>query len=156
LHIVNVVGLTRIDRSIEIQAPLEKVWRALTTVAELSAWFRVQIEGEIAAGNEVDMISLYPGHEGKRFRVRFVELTPPKRFVWQWHPGAVDPSVDYSQEPRTTVTFNLEPFAGGTRLTVAETGFDEVSLIRRAKVYGDNSQGWTEVLVWLQKHVEAS
>jgi uncharacterized protein YndB with AHSA1/START domain len=58
-------------------------------------------------------------------------------------------------EPRTTVTFTLEPTATGTRLSVAETGFDAISLARRAKVYGDNSQGWTEVLVWLERYAEA-
>jgi hypothetical protein len=54
------------------------------------------------------------------------------------------------------VTFTLEPSAKGTRLSVAETGFDQISLARRAKVYEDNSQGWTEVLVWIRKHVEAA
>ena len=52
------------------------------------------------------------------------------------------------------VTFTLEPSARGTRLSVSETGFDEISLARRAKVHKDNSQGWPEVLVWLQKYVE--
>jgi len=83
-------------------------------------------------------------------------MTAPRRFVWEWHPGAVDPSVDYTSEPWTTVTFTLEAIEGGTRLSVAETGFDEVSLARRAKVYGDNSQGWTEVLGWLQGYVQAA
>ena len=40
--------LSRIDRTIEINAPPERVWRALTSAAELSAWFQVTIEGEIA------------------------------------------------------------------------------------------------------------
>jgi uncharacterized protein YndB with AHSA1/START domain len=150
------VDLSRIDRTIEIKAPPERVWRALTSAAELSAWFQVTIEGEIAPGNEVWMTTVHPQHAGQRFRVRFVEMTPPRRFVWQWHPGAVDPSVDYSREPRTTVTFTLEPSGDGTRLSVAETGFDQISLARRAKVYSDNSQGWTEVLGWLRQHVEAA
>jgi len=148
--------LSRIDRTIEIKAPPERVWRALTNAKELSAWFQVTIEGDIAPGQEVWMTSLHAQHAGVRFRVRFAEMTPPKRFVWQWHPGAVDPKVDYSHEPLTTVTFKLEPSETGTRLSVAETGFNEISLARRAKVYGDNSQGWTEVLVWIQKHVEAA
>jgi uncharacterized protein YndB with AHSA1/START domain len=83
-------------------------------------------------------------------------MTPPRRFVWQWHPGEVDASVDCSREPRTTVAFTLEPSEAGTRLRVDETGFDEISLARRAKVYGDNSQGWTEVLGWLQRYLEAA
>jgi hypothetical protein len=37
-------------------------------------------------------------YAGQRFRVRFVEMTQPVRFVWQWRPGAVDPNVDYSRE----------------------------------------------------------
>lgn len=146
--------MTRIDRTIEIQAPPERVWRALTNAKELSTWFQVKIEGEIAAGNEVWMEATHKGHQGIRFRVLFVELTPPKRFAWQWHPGAVDPNVDYSSEPRTTVTFTLEPSGSGTRLTLAETGFNEISLARRAKVFADNTRGWTEVLVWLSNHAE--
>jgi uncharacterized protein YndB with AHSA1/START domain len=148
--------LTRIDRTIEIKAPPERVWRALTNSKELSTWFNVTIEGDIAPGNEVWMTSLSKGHEGVRFRVRFVEMTAPTRFVWQWHPGAVDPNVDYSREPRTTVTFTLEPTKSGTRVSLAETGFDGISLARRAKVFGDNSQGWTEVLVWLSNYAEAA
>jgi uncharacterized protein YndB with AHSA1/START domain len=54
------------------------------------------------------------------------------------------------------VTFTLKPSGAGTYLTVVETGFDAISLARRAKVYGDNSQGWTEVLVWLQRYAEAA
>jgi uncharacterized protein YndB with AHSA1/START domain len=146
--------LSRIDRTIEIKAPPERVWLALTNAAELAAWFQVTIEGEIAPGNEVWMTSVHPQNTGQRFWVRFVEMLPPRRFVWRWHPGEADPNVDYAREPQTTVTFTLEPAGAGTRLVLAETGFDEISLARRAKVYSDNSQGWTEVLVWLQRYVE--
>src|SRR4029077_4180404 len=99
---------------------------------------------------------LSPGHEGPRFVGGVVEMPPPRRFVWQWHPGAVDPAVDYSKEPWTTVTFTLEPSAHGTRLNVSETGFDEISIARRAKVFADNSGGWTAVIVWIQQHAEAT
>jgi len=151
---MNVAELSRIDRTIEIGAPPERVWRALTNAAELSSWLQVTIEGEIAPGSEVWMTSVHPDHHGQRFRVRFTELTPPRRFVWEWHPGAVDPDVDYTREPRTTVTFTLEPSKRGTRLSVSETGFDAVSLARRAQVYTDNNQGWTTVVGWLQTYVE--
>ena len=142
-------SLSRIDRTITIKAPPERVYRALTTASEIAVWFQTVVEGEIAAGNEVWMTC-----SGQRFRVEFVEMTPPTRFAWRWHPGAVDPAVDYSQEARTTVTFTLEPAEGGTLLHVSETGFDEVRLARRAAVYEDNSNGWTEVLGWLHEYVE--
>jgi len=153
---MTIAELSRVDRAIEIQAPPGRVWRALTTKEELSAWFHVTIEGEIASGREIWMTLLHEQYAGVRFSVKIVELTPPSRFVWQWHPGAVDPNVDYSREPRTTVTFTLEPCPAGTRLSVAETGFDQISLERRAKVHQDNTQGWAEVVVWIRNHVEAS
>jgi uncharacterized protein YndB with AHSA1/START domain len=151
---MTIAELSRIDRTIHVKASPDRVWRALTNAGELSEWFQVRIEGDIAPDTEVWMTSVNPEHAGQRFRVRFTAMVAPHRFVWEWHPGEVDPNVDYSREPRTTVTFTLEPSESGTRLTVSETGFDEISLARRAKVYKDNSQGWAEVLVWLQRYVE--
>lgn len=151
---MTVVDLSRIDRTIEIDAPPERVWRALTNPKELSAWFQVEIDGEVAPNTEVWMTSLHKGYEGQRFRVKFTEITPPHRLAWQWHPGEVESGVDYSREPRTTVTFTLEPSGRGTRVHVAETGFDLIALARREKVYKDNSQGWAEVLGWLRTYAE--
>jgi uncharacterized protein YndB with AHSA1/START domain len=147
--------LSRIDQTIDIEAPPERVWRALTSSAELAAWFKVTIEGAIAPGAELWMTSTHEGYAGQRFRVRIVEMTPPQRFSWQWHPGEVDAAVDYAQEPMTTVTFTLEAAGAGTRLHVAETGFDAIALTRRSKVYRDNAQGWTEVVGWLRTYAEA-
>ena len=148
--------LSRIDRSIEIKAPPKRVWRALSNADELSAWFQVKIEGQLAPNSDLWMTSTHGQCTGMRFRVWIKEMTPPHRMVWEWHPGAIDPKVDYSREPRTTVTFTLEPSGEGTKLSVSETGFDEISLARRAKVFEDNKQGWAEVVVWLQKYVEAA
>ena len=151
---MTITDLTRIDRSVDIEASPERIWRALTDPAEISGWFQVSVEGSVEPGNEVWMTALHPDFAGQRFRVLFVEMTPPQRLVWKWHPGAIDPAVDYSLEPRTTVTFTLEPIAKGTRLSVAESGFDQVALERRAKVYADNTGGWTAVVLWIRKHVE--
>jgi uncharacterized protein YndB with AHSA1/START domain len=152
---MTIAEMSRIDRSIEIAAPPERVWRALTSANELSEWFKMSIEGDIAPGREVWMTVRHPGeYQGMRFPVKIVEMTPPRRFVWEWHPGAVDPNFDYAKEPRTTVTFTMEPSGRGTRLSVSETGFDALVVERRAKAYKENTQGWTEVLVWLQQHAE--
>jgi uncharacterized protein YndB with AHSA1/START domain len=145
----------RIDRTIEVNAPPDRVWRVLTTAKDVAAWFQMKVEGEIVEGADVWMTTTNPAYAGQRFKVRIKEVTPPRRFVWEWHPGAVDPAVDYSKERCTTVTFTLEPSGRGTRLSVAETGFDAISLERRAKVYADNTQGWSIVTVWIQEYAEA-
>ena len=144
----------RIDRTIELAAPPDRVWKALTTPDEIAAWFHVAIDGPLASGHEVWMTLTGAKGVGKRFRVKVVEMDAPRRFAWEWHPGEIDPAVDYSREPRTRVTFTLEPSARGTRLTLSETGFTDVSLARRAKVFGDNTKGWTQVLAWFQSYVE--
>jgi uncharacterized protein YndB with AHSA1/START domain len=146
--------LLRIDRTIEIEASPERVWRALTNPAELAIWIEVTMEGEFSPGNEVWMTSTNPQFAGMRWPVRIVEMMPPRRLVWLWHPGQIDSAVDYSKEPMTTVTFTVEPSGQGTRLTVSETGFDELSLERRAAALMANTEGWTEVLASLQRHVE--
>jgi uncharacterized protein YndB with AHSA1/START domain len=151
-----IAELSRIDRTVDIQATPERVWRALTDPHELATWFRVTIEGEIAPGAEVWMSSVLPQHAGQRWPVRIVEMTRPRRMVWQWHPGEIDPKVDYAREPQTTVTFTLEPSARGTRVSVSETGFDAITLERRAKAYADNTQGWTEVMAWLQEYAQTA
>lgn len=151
-----IAELSRIDRTVDIQATPERVWRALTDPHELAAWFRVKIEGHIAPGAEVWMSSVLPQHAGQRWPVRIVEMTRPRRMVWQWHPGEIDPKVDYAREPQTTVTFTLEPSALGTRVSVTETGFDAITLERRAKAYADNTQGWTEVMAWLQEYAQTA
>ncbi len=142
-------ALSRIDCSITIKASPQRVYRALTTASELSAWFQVTVEGEIAIGNEVWITGF-----GQRTSIHIIEMTPPTRFAWRWHPGRVDPAVDYAKETRTTVTFTLQPADGGTLLQVSETGFDEVSLARRASVYKDNTNGWSAVVVWLRDYVQ--
>ena len=145
----------RIDRAIEVNATPERVWRVLTTAKDLGAWFQMHVEGELTLGADVWMTTTNPAYAGMRFVMRIKELTPPRRFVWQWHPGAVDPAIDYSTEPWTTVTFTIEPSGNGTRLSMSETGFNALSLARRAKAYADNTQGWAEVMVWIQQYAEA-
>ena len=65
--------------------------------------------------------------------VDVVKLEAERSFAWHWHPAAIDPDVDYSKEPRTLVEFTLEDAPGGTKLTVVESGFDQVPAARRAE-----------------------
>jgi hypothetical protein len=57
-------------------------------------------------------------------------------------PFAIDPRIDYSSEPTRLVVFKLEEIAGGTQLTITESGFDRIPLARRAKAFTSNEQGW--------------
>ena len=49
--------------------------------------------------------------------------------------------------------FRLEEVEkGGTRVTVTESGFDRLSLARRAKAFADNEKGWEIQMAALQEY----
>ena len=145
----------RIEKSIELSAPVERVWRALTDPAEFGAWFRVKLDGPFVPGELSRGRITYPGYEHVRWEARVVAMDRPRLFSFTWHPYGIDPEVDYSQEPPTLVEFRLEPTSTGTRLSIVESGFDKVPSHRRAEAFRLNDGGWTQQIRNIQAHVEA-
>jgi uncharacterized protein YndB with AHSA1/START domain len=145
--------LSLIQKHTLLRAPRSRVWRALTDAAEFARWFGVLIEGGFAPGARVRMTSTIPECNGEVFYVTIERMEPEHTFSWRWHPGMQQPDVDYSKEPTTLVTFTLEETPEGTSLTVVESGFDQITLARRARVYEENVQGWEYQLKEIAKHV---
>jgi uncharacterized protein YndB with AHSA1/START domain len=147
----------RIERKILLKAPLARVWRALSDATEFGDWFGVDFKGKaFVSGKPLKGQITYPGYEHIVMEV-FVERVVPQRLLsWRWHPAAIDPAVDYSQEPTTLVVFELEEGEGGIWLTVVESGFDKIPAARRTAVFRMNSSGWDEQMKNIEKHVAAS
>ena len=95
----------------------------------------------------------HPGYEHVVFEITIERMEPERLFSWRWHPYAVEPGVDYSAEPTTLVVFELADTPDGTRLTVVESGFDQVPLARRAQAYRMNGEGWTIQMQAIEKYV---
>ena len=76
--------------------------------------------------------------------------------AFRWHPAAIEPGTDYSAEPTTLVEFRLDEEAGGTRLTVVESGFDRLPAARRSEAFRINAGGWSEQLRNIERHVTAA
>lgn len=143
----------RIEKQIELKAPVSRVWRALTDHREFGEWFRVRIEGPFVPGQVSRGHVTYPGYEHLRWEVVVQKLEPETLFSFTWHPYAVDPGHDYSGETPTLVEFRLQPIPGGTRLTVTESGFDRVPADRRAEAFRMNTEGWGAQLRNVETHV---
>jgi uncharacterized protein YndB with AHSA1/START domain len=92
-------------------------------------------------------------HEGTRFAVWVEQVEPLRRLSFRWHPYAVEPGRDYSNEPTTLVTFDLEEVPGGTRLVITESGFDAIPVDRRAKAFETNSEGWAGQATLVSRYV---
>ena len=144
----------RIEKSIELRAPVERVWRAITDPVEFGAWFRVKLEGPFVVGEETRGSITHPGYEHLTWRATIIDIDAPRRFAFTWRPYAVDPNVDYSSETPTLVEFQLEPIPGGTRLRVVESGFDAVPSARRDEAFRMNERGWSEQVKNIKAHVE--
>ena len=144
----------RIERKVLIKAPRARVWRALSDAGEFGEWFGVNFKGKtFVAGKHVQGKITYPGYEHLTMDVLIERIVPEQLLSWRWHPAAIDPKADYSQEPTTLVEFELKEVDGDTMLTVVESGLDKIPLARRADVFRMNSSGWDEQMENIKKHV---
>jgi uncharacterized protein YndB with AHSA1/START domain len=144
----------RIERQILLKAPRSRVWRALSNAEEFGNWFGVALKGKnFAAGQRMQWQMTYPGYEHIVFEVVIERMEPEHLLSYRWHPYAVDPAIDYSQEPTTLVEFKLQETEDGTLLSVLESGFDNVPVSRRLEAFRMNSDGWDEQMQNIERHV---
>jgi uncharacterized protein YndB with AHSA1/START domain len=143
----------RIEKSIVLRAPRGRVWRAISDAQEFGNWFGVKLEGPFQAGGRVKGQITIPGYEHVVMDVTVERIEPERLFSFRWHPYAIDPKVDYSQEPTTLVELRLDEAEGGTKLTVVESGFDQIPAARRAEAFRMNERGWEGQLKNIERHV---
>jgi uncharacterized protein YndB with AHSA1/START domain len=146
----------RIEKRIELKAPVSRVWRALTDHREFGEWFRVKLDGPFAVGQTSRGQVTYPGYEHLKWEAVVQKMEAERLFSFTWHPYAIDPKLDYSKEPSTLVEFMLEKMPGGTLLRLTESGFDEIPSDRRLEAFRMNDGGWTEQMTNIEAYVTRS
>ena len=132
----------RIEKQLTLDVPRSRVWRALTDVAQFNTWFGVSLTTPFTPGAEVSGKITIRDYDHVTMTIWIETMEPERFFSFRWHPYAIEAGVDYSAEPTTLVSFTLEDVAGGTRLTIVESGFDAIPESRRAKAFSMNSSGW--------------
>jgi uncharacterized protein YndB with AHSA1/START domain len=154
----------RIEKTIVLRAPIDRVWRAISTAREFGAWFGCAFESEFVAGARVsgtiqptradaEVAKLQEPHKGKPFEFWVERIDAPRAIAFRWHPFAIDPNVDYSNEPTTLIVFELTEIDGGTRLQITESGFDKIPLERRARAFVANETGWEHQTRLVEKYL---
>ncbi|HTI64960.1 MAG TPA: SRPBCC family protein [Gemmatimonadaceae bacterium] len=155
----------RIEKRILLRASRDRVWRALTDSHEFGTWFGMRFTEPFAAGKRMtativptavdrETAAMQKQFEGLTVEIVVERIEPKRLFSYRWHPGAVDPKVDYGQEPMTLVEFVLDDAEAGILLTVTESGFDKIPLARRASAFSGNDDGWTKVVTLIEKYLE--
>jgi len=147
----------RIEKRIELEAPVSRVWRALTDYREFGEWFRVKLDGPFVPGQVSRGQITYPGYEHVKWQAVVQKMEPERLFSFTWpHPKSFDKEdtpVDFSKEPTTLVEFRLEKTANGTLLVVTESGFDNLPADCRLEAFRRNEGGWAEQMKSIEAHV---
>lgn len=130
--------------TVEIAAPPERVFRAISDPKELPAWwgsdddYRVtKYTADVRVGGK--WRSEGKGNDGSEFAVEgeFVEIDAPKKLVQTW-------VAPWDGGNTTTITYRLESIDGGTRVTLRHHGF-----AGRPDSCRSHTEGWERVLSWL-------
>ena len=151
------VSTDRIEKEILLKAPQSRVWQALANAEEFGQWFRADFKGaHFVAGQFTQGKLLYPGYEHLTLSVLVESIEPERRLCLRWHPYAIDPAQDFSQEPMTLIEFTMQAVAAGTLLRVVESGFDQIPLSRRHEAFRMNSDGWAAQMKNIASYVDAA
>jgi len=143
----------RLEKRIEVKAPVSRVWRALTDYREFGEWFRLKLDRPFVEGQVSRGQITYPGYEHLKWEAVVQKMEPERLFSFTWHPYAIDAKADYSKEPPTLVEFKLEKTPTGTLLLLTESGFDKIPAGRRLDAFRMNDGGWTQQMKNIESHV---
>lgn len=143
----------RIEKRIELKAPVSKVWQALTDYHQFGEWFGVKLDGPFVPGQTTRGQITHPGYEHCYWVAAVKKMEPEHFFSFTWHPYAIDTKRDYSKETPTLVEFRLEKIEAGTRLVVTESGFDKIPNDRRLEAFRMNDNGWTKQMENIDSYV---
>ena len=131
-----------------IDAPIERVWQAITTPSEIKQWFfGVDTEADWRPGGRLVHRGEY---QGKPYldKGEIVEFKRPRRLVhthWSDVSGLPDVPEHYQR-----VAWELVPHDGGTTLTVTEHNLPSADAAKTSE------QGWTGALQALKELLERS
>jgi uncharacterized protein YndB with AHSA1/START domain len=147
----------RIEKQIELKAPVDRVWRALTDYREFGEWFRVELQEPFVVGQLARGRVLHPGYEHIVWEALIQKMEPERLFSFTWaqvqYLDKERYSPDYSHAPRTLVEFHLEPATAGTILTLIESGFENVPAAWRGDAQRGNEGGWTQQMKNIENYV---
>ena len=128
----------RIERTVELAHPPERVWQALTTAEGLGTWFGNSAEIDLRVGGQAKLT----WDHGHVAHLTIERVEPPRVFGYTWDIYGLP-----DDDPRRTyVEFTLEPTGTGTTLTLVESGFAQLPDAEFQKAFSGNSEGWTSEL----------
>lgn len=142
-------NLDAVVSEIEIAAPPERVFQAITDPLQLLQWwgnpskYRLsKWECDLRPGGKWRSEGKNVGGESFEVGGEYLEVDPPRLLVYTW-------VASWDDWLKTEVRWELTPSQGGTLVRVRHSGF--AGQPEKAKGY---EGGWPGVLAWMQSYVE--
>lgn len=143
-----------IEKSITLNAPISRVWKAITEHEQFGTWFKVEFDGPFQVGKRLNGRITYPGYEHMEMQVLPRELIPESYFAFAWCPYS--DGKPEGKERETLVEFKLQEAGQQTHLTIIESGFSRLPAdARREEAYRMNTQGWDQQAQNISDYVTA-
>lgn len=133
----------RIENVVEIQAPLDRVWRLVSS----PGWW---------LGDGADGIQNPPAATRERYPVQAVENQPQDYCSFRWAPTT--PDTPLTDDNSTLIEFFLDSSEDVVTVRVLETGFAALAVSDEVRAAGhrDNTEGWLTQLGALREAAEAA
>lgn len=147
--------MDKIEKTIELKAPISKVWKALTDYKEFGTWFQVDLENPFVVGEVTRGQMTYKGCSSLSWEATITKMEPQHHFAYTWAPGVCDDEKDKKmvEEAKTLVEFDLKEIPQGTLLTITESGFEKVPENYRNEAFRRNDGGWNFQIKNIEAHV---
>lgn len=144
-----------VERSIWIDAPIEKTWEAVTDPVKLGEWYAPGSPWKISLlemGAGVEFHHSPNRHHSATevtvLKATIISLDPPREFGLRW-----DPDATYPEMVQIT-TFTLTEEDGGTRATIDESGYEGIPANERQEWLDSISSGYGMSMENLKAMVE--
>jgi uncharacterized protein YndB with AHSA1/START domain len=141
----------RIERVIDIDAPIDVVWTVITEPKHINSWFTDSAALDLRPGGEGHFAWDGKGTSRKNVNLRVERLEPPHFFSFRWdYPDGDDPT----ETNAPLVEFSLEAQGGLTRLRLVESGLENVARSAEEKetYFADHTSGWTHFAERLREY----
>jgi uncharacterized protein YndB with AHSA1/START domain len=143
----------KVEREVQINAPIEVVWSIVTEPKHIAGWFSDSAEIDLRPGGDLVL-----AWEQLGSTVAIVErVEPPHAFAFRWVSPEPDRDPDAREGYFTLVEFLLRSQDEGTLLRVVESGFAELagSAEENAELAARHTGGWGSFLDKLVAYLTA-
>lgn len=136
-----------VERSVWIDAPRQRVWRALTEPEHLERWYAPGCPWVIPTLKVGEPVKFY--NTDTDIQLATIEvIEPPRQFTLRWQLDPLNPELTLVN------TFLLEEENGGTRVVAIQAGYESLPEDIRQQQLDQDADAYTAIVEGLKAYLE--